>query len=277
MINIFTDDGLVNAAGGPFAGQPRFLARLNVIAELTKLGQFKGVKSNEMSVAICSRSNDVVEPVLRPQWWVDCKVPAAKAVAEVKEGRLDIQPEQHRKTWYAWLENVQDWCISRQLWWGHRIPAWFVTVDGVEKGADDSDKWWIVARSEAEAVTLARAKFSKYPPASIHLHQDPDVLDTWYSSGLFPMSTMGWPNNTDDFKAFYPGTLLETGYDILFFWVARMVMMGLQLTGKLPFTKVYLHSMVRDKIGRKMSKSKVTNSSLITTTYNPFHPSIIYL
>ena len=151
------------------------------------------------------------------------------------------------------MDNIRDWCVSRQLWWGHRIPAYFASVEGQPKGDDATS--WVVARSEDEARAQAAARFG-VPEARIVLEQDEDVLDTWFSSGLFPFSTFGWPDEQHaDFNAFYPNSLLETGHDILFFWVARMVMLGLQLTDKLPFTTVYLHAMVRDKYGRKMSKS----------------------
>ena len=174
----------------------------------------------------------------------------------VKSGELNIVPEMHKNTWYKWLGNIRHWCISRQLWWGHRIPAYLVNKNGAPPANTSDPNNWVVARTEAEAMEKAVEK-TGMPAESLTLTQDPDVLDTWFSSGLFPFSTMGWPDEeSPDLKAFFPGSLLETGSDILFFWVARMVMMSQTLTGKLPFHTVYLHSMVRDKYGSKMSKSK---------------------
>jgi valyl-tRNA synthetase len=254
FINIMTDDGLINENGGPFAGQKRFDARYAVLQALKDAGLYRGEAPNPMSIGTCSRSKDIVEPVLRPQWWVDCKSIAARSVQAAQDDTLRILPAQHKNTWYHWLNDIQEWCISRQLWWGHRIPAWLVSIGGVELPTIETNSW-IVAHDEEEAMTLAVARFSEHKAEDITLTQDPDVLDTWFSSGLFPFSVLGWPDKTPDMKKFFPGHLLETGHDILFFWVARMVMMSLALTDELPFNTVYLHSMVRDRLGRKMSKS----------------------
>jgi len=253
FINIFTDDGLINSAGGKFAGLKRFEVRTLIIEELKQLGVYHGKANNKMALGLCSRSKDIIEPVIRPQWYVDCGGMAKRAVQKVESGELTIVPSFHVNTWYGWLNNIQDWCISRQLWWGHRIPAYHAVFAGEEKEPVDDDDHWFTGASEADARAAAQAKFPDRQIVS--LTQDPDVLDTWFSSGLFPFSTMGWPDKTKDLDAFYPGTLLETGHDILFFWVARMVMMGLELTDDLPFKKIYLHAMIRDKFGRKMSKS----------------------
>ena len=194
--------------------------------------------------------------MITPQWYVNCNGMAKRAVDAVLNDQLKIIPAEHEKTWFHWLENIKDWCVSRQLWWGHQIPAWFATVKGESLSKNDmaNNERWIVARTEDDAYEKA-LKLLCVPREDIVLERDEDVLDTWFSSGLFPFSVFGWPENTDDMKAFYPTSLLETGLDILFFWVARMVMMGLELTDHLPFHTVYLHAMVRDKDGRKMSKS----------------------
>lgn len=254
FINIFTDDGKVNANGGvQFEGLPRFTARVSVIEALKSKGLYRKTENNDMRLGICSRSNDVIEPMVKPQWFVDCSGMAKEACEAVRDGRLEIMPKHSEADWFRWLENIRDWCISRQLWWGHRVPAWYVTLeDDEQKDLGAYNDHWVVGRNQEEAEIQARNKFSgkKY-----RLSQDPDVLDTWFSSGLFPFSVMGWPDETLDLKTFYPTTLLETGHDILFFWVARMVMLGMTLTGQLPFKKIFLHAMVRDAHGRKMSKS----------------------
>mmetsp|Transcript_49822 Transcript_49822/g.153860 ORF Transcript_49822/g.153860 Transcript_49822/m.153860 type:complete len:1584 (+) Transcript_49822:1327-6078(+) len=250
QINVFAESGDINENGGPFAKQHRFKARKTVEEALKEKGLWVGKKSHAMRLGICSRSKDIIEPYLKPQWWMNCKDLADKSVKALRQGDLKILPEFHHQTWYHWLENIQDWCISRQLWWGHRIPAYRVT-----KPEQPIDKEvWIIAKSVEEAVAKAEAKLGV---KGVEVIQDEDVLDTWFSSGLFPFSVFGWPDTegNDDFDAFFPTSLLETGHDILFFWVARMVMMSIGLTGKLPFHTIYLHAMVRDAHGRKMSKS----------------------
>ena len=236
FINVFDDNGLINHNGRQFAGQPRFKARVTVVEFLREKGLFRGVQDNPMRLGLCSRSKDVIEPVLKPQWWVNCKQMAADGCEAVRDGRLEIIPKDFESTWFRWLENIRDWCISRQLWWGHRIPAYYVSFDDepeAQRGAPGAPSErmdrWIVAKTEEEAYVKARAKF---PGRPVRLHQDEDVLDTWFSSGLFPFSVFKWPEQTRDLTKFYPTSLLETGHDILFFWVARMVMMGMKLTGE---------------------------------------------
>jgi valyl-tRNA synthetase len=196
--------------------------------------------------------------MITPQWYVNCTDMAKRSTDAVRSGELKIIPAEHEKTWFQWLDNIRDWCISRQLWWGHQIPAWFAKTkaegDSIQKFDMEYNDRWIVARNEDAAKEKALTLLGCAEDELV-LERDEDVLDTWFSSGLFPFSVMGWPDNTDDMKAFYPTSLLETGLDILFFWVARMVMMGLELTDQLPFHTVFLHAMVRDKEGRKMSKS----------------------
>ncbi|GMT33059.1 hypothetical protein PFISCL1PPCAC_24356, partial [Pristionchus fissidentatus] len=257
FVTCINDTGDIAEDCGEFSGMKRFAARVAMIARLEEIGLFRGKQDNPMVVPICSRSKDVIEPILKAQWYVACDKMAANAVDAVAKGDLKVIPDTHIATWNRWLENSRDWCISRQLWWGHRIPAYFISVaDGgkTPKGDPADNKYWVSAHTEAAAIKKAAAKFG-VPESAITLKWDEDVLDTWFSSGMWPFAIFGWPEKTVDLDAFFPGALLETGHDILFFWVARMVFMSQELTGKIPFKEVFLHAMIRDAHGRKMSKS----------------------
>ncbi|XP_069880297.1 valine--tRNA ligase, mitochondrial isoform X1 [Dipodomys merriami] len=251
-LTVIAEDGTMTSLCGDWLqGLHRFVAREKIMCALRERGQFRGLQDHPMVLPICSRSGDVVEYLLKSQWFVRCQEMGDRAAQAVESGALELCPSFHQKSWQHWFAHIGDWCVSRQLWWGHRIPAYLVT-EGHEK--QDDKECWVVGRSEAEARQAA-AELTGRPGTELTLERDPDVLDTWFSSALFPFSALGWPQKTPDLAHFYPLSLLETGSDLLLFWVGRMVMLGTQLTGQLPFSKVLLHSMVRDRQGRKMSKS----------------------
>jgi valyl-tRNA synthetase len=240
FVDVMRDDGHISDAGGPYAGLDRYAARQRILADLEHAGDLVTSRPHEMIIGRCQRSHDVVEPRLKTQWFIRTGPLAEAALRATRSRRTVILPERFEKVWEHWLTEIRDWNVSRQLWWGHRIPAWYcpdghVTVSAAKDGPRACEA---CGRSAAE------------------LTQDPDIFDTWFSSGLWPFSTLGWPEETPDLARYYPGTVMETAYDIIFFWVARMMMLGIHLMGDAPFDVVYLSGLVRDPYGQKMSKTK---------------------
>ncbi len=240
MLTVLADDATINELGGEYAALDRYAARAAIVRDLGARSDMEAEKSHQMLIGRCQRSNDAIEPRLKTQWFVRTAPLAAAALAATRAGRTRIVPSRFEKVWEHWMTSIHDWNVSRQLWWGHRIPAWYcpdghATISELEGGPTACTE---CGRSGAELI------------------QDPDIFDTWFSSGLWPFSTLGWPDETEDLRRFYPGTVMETGYDIIFFWVARMMMLGIHLAGDVPFETVYLHGLVKDPYGKRMSKTK---------------------
>jgi valyl-tRNA synthetase len=241
IISVLDTNARVNSNGGPYEGQDRFECRKNLWEDMRSKGLVIKEEDYTLNVPRAQRGGEIIEPMISTQWFLRMETLATPALEAVRSGKIQIVPEHFTKVYYNWLENIQDWCISRQLWWGHRIPVWYC--------------------HQCNDLTVARIDPTQCSHCgSQDIEQDPDVLDTWFSSALWPFSTLGWPENTPDYQYFYPTTMMETGYDILFFWVARMIIFGLEFTGEIPFSQIYLHGLIRDEHGKKMGR---TNNNVI--------------
>lgn len=254
-ISVISENGCIRNNFGKYSGKPRFHVREEILQDLGAQNLLVDIRNHSLQLPVCSRSKDIVEYMIRKQWFMSCDTMAKRALSEVLSGRLQIIPNNFEVDWENWLQNCQDWCISRQLWWGHQIPVYKVYDSDSnicnKLCIEDEESLWIAAHNEIEAMAIAKNRFPMYE--KMYLKRDQDVLDTWFSSALLPLSAFGWPNAS--YKNHYPLNLMETGHDILFFWVARMVMLGLQLTNETPFKKILLNGIIRDSYGRKMSKS----------------------
>ncbi len=283
IISAMNLDATLNEQAGPYAGMDRYEARQVILRDLEELGYLEKTEPHAMTIGVCQRCHTVVEPLMSWQWFVNMKPLAQPGIEAVRDGRVRFVPERFERVYLNWMENIRDWCISRQLWWGHRIPVWYsadedgdrIIVTLREPSAPANAEPIVGTYNELRARGISHETIATHgtwsgveatpivsietpersPSGGGHLLQENDVLDTWFSSGLWPFSTLGWPRETDELAYWYPTSVMETGYDIIFLWVSRMIMMGLYDVGEIPFSVVYLHGTVRNEHGQRMSKS----------------------